>query len=103
VKKKTDAEILGADPITESIVRSTLDKVISSDLLAIFERSCPNCSWKIPSFRLEDSLACVECIPENVAREYYNTDSANPQVRLGEILENLNELRRFKKSYRIEK
>lgn len=98
-----DSEILGADPISKNIILSGLGRVRTEDLLSIFERSCPNCNWKIPSYRLDNALACIECIPENIASDYYGRDSANLQVRLGELLEKQRELKRFKKAFVVEK
>ena len=101
--KRDSVEIIGADPIIASIISEGLDKIKSADLLAIFERLCPNCNWKIPSYRLDSFLACSECIPESIAKKYYGEVPVNAQVRLGEILEEQGELRAFRKSYYVER
>ncbi len=101
--KKKSIKILGADPLIEPILRNGIDNIKKLDLLAIFERGCPNCNWKIPSYRLDNYLACDECIPENIAKKYYGEKPTNAQIRLGEILESNDELRGFRKAYYVER
>ncbi len=101
--KNDDVEVSGADPLIKPIFLEGIEKIKDTDLLAIFERGCPNCNWKIPSYRLDEYLACNECIPENIAVKYYGEKPQNTQIRLGEILESSNELRGFRKAYYVEK
>ena len=100
--KKT-IKVLGGDPIVSSIIKSTAKKVRDSEVVAIFERLCPNCDWKIPSFRLESDLACVECIPESIAANYYGVKGINPQIKLGQLLEESKSLIKFRNAYYVEK
>lgn len=102
-KRKRSIKVLGADPLIEPILQDGIDNIRTIDLLAIFERSCPNCNWKIPSYRLNNYLACNECIPEDVARKYYGREPDNAQITLGKLLESSNELKGFRKAYYVEK
>jgi len=101
--RKRNIKILGVDPLIEPIFWNGIDNIKTIDLLAIFERGCPNCNWKIPSYRLDSYLACDECIPEDIAKKYYGKKPVNAQIRLGKILESNNELRGFRKAYFVEK
>ncbi|MHA1615891.1 MAG: reverse gyrase [Candidatus Njordarchaeales archaeon] len=96
-------EIVGKDPAINEIINETLDVIREKKVVCIFERLCPNCGWKVPSFRLESDLACLVCIPENIAKKYYSTETENPQLKLGSLLEERKALRKFRRAYRIEK
>jgi len=95
--------VIGKDPAVEEIIREAIDVIKEKKVTCIFERLCPNCNWKIPSFRLEHDLACLECIPEKIAKKHYKEEYQNPQLRLGSILEKNKALRKFKRAYMIEK
>ncbi|MHA1677047.1 MAG: hypothetical protein ACTSU6_07730, partial [Candidatus Njordarchaeales archaeon] len=54
---------LDNENLSEILDRS-VNELKEDELPAIFDRACPNCDWRISSYRLNKGLACIECIEE---------------------------------------
>ena len=101
--EKSEWKIIGADVALTRMLRDIESEIDKWDVLAVYERLCPNCMWKVPSSRLEEQLACTECLPTKKLREWEKSvKSKNPQIRLGKFLKRNKTLKRFKHAYEIE-
>jgi len=89
------------DENLSEILDRSVNELKEDELPAIFDRACPNCDWRISSYRLNKGLACTECIEEQSLANGFNSE--NVQIKLGKILEGRKELRKFRFAYNVER